>query len=166
LGRRKYELITVTETSFPKRVKLTVGDTSFPNLHKQMSLRRIFLAPKITVGETSFPKRVKLTVIRTSFFLPHKNIYTRQKKLGTYFFLVFPRICLFPCFHFSGFTFTKKLMSQNRSAKNGTQKRIVFFSFFFEKNYTKKPLIFLRLRRAKIQNLQEKKNNTKNGSQN
>ena len=29
--------IAVTEPSFPKRVKLTIGDTSFPNLYNQLS---------------------------------------------------------------------------------------------------------------------------------
>ena len=59
--------ITVTETSFPKRVKLTVGHTSFPNFYKQQLLERIFLASKITVGD-EFSKTSKIDGRKDEFF--------------------------------------------------------------------------------------------------
>jgi hypothetical protein len=48
--------IAVTETSFPKRVKLTLGDTSFSNLYKQLPLGMNIFSAKNNVQFSKISK--------------------------------------------------------------------------------------------------------------
>ena len=60
--------VAVTETSFLKRVKLMVGDTSFPNLYKQMNI----FGAKNNSRWDEFSKTSKIDGQQDEFFCPIK----------------------------------------------------------------------------------------------